>query len=1000
MEDQIKQAVEIAISGTSDYNLKQQAITFLNDLKASADGWQAFSLLLKDISYPDQARFIALQALNDYIPNLSQEQNQYIRSTLLTYLQSLISNNKNDSPFLKNKLAESFASLFCSTYLASWPSFFKDFHNLISNENEIAIDQYLRILLGIHSEIGDQLIVRDRPLVERNNALKDSIRVNDMEDLTKVWKRLLADFKSSQSSLSQKILTQALQVVGGWVSWIEIGLIVEPDYINLILEFLSNDSQKATCCETLVEIISKKMKPEGKLQLLSLLNLTNVVSSLSLDGSDVEFVEHVAKLYNAIGLELTFILDSQEASADIKSSADQQIINLFPFVLSFLENPYDDVSADVFSFISSYLAALKKIIKQSNGNIDSTHLGLLGALLQKVILKMKYDAEDDGDDEDDISDFNEFRSKLKVFQDTIAIIKPDLFVEQITNVIEQSIFANSNQDWRTVELGLFELTNFSDAIRNNVLNLPKYSIQESKPYMIFQEFLVRTINSNVVSINHPLIQLNFFELIVRHYSFFNTSTNKDALTNHILELFISVGLYNPNEKVQIRCWYLFFRFVKLTKPILNDEIITRLITSLAEKLLVIKAELPQKDENSELVESSSTFDNQLYLFETLGLLISLVDNAKIELKIKLLDILLNPIFADLEKAVSDVHRNQIVILQAHHSLMAIGTIARGFEYDSSPNKKYSPEVVQRFNNTAEVVLVTLENLNSFELIRDSARFSFARFIPILKNDINSHLSRLISILLSSNNLKISEMTDFLGFIGQIIHNFNKADLIYNLLNDLFTPLSTKTFAILNDKGENDVYEMMPDVVREKSSLKKAYSTLLISLTQNNISSLLVTETNKSNLPLILQHLLVDANDLSDLQVSKLSLSALSLVANIFGNDTVNDPKDKYNTGMSIDGISSFLLENLVKSSFQIPFQNEKFDIKDAQYRFIADEIANILKVLFTIKNQELVTYLREVYFPQIQLPTNVGDDLVQNLINLNTKDFKKYFVNFVLQLKS
>lgn len=1000
MEDQIKQAVEIAISGTSDYNLKQQAITFLNDLKASADGWQAFSLLLKDISYPDQARFIALQALNDYIPNLSQEQNQYIRSTLLTYLQSLISNNKDDSPFLKNKLAESFASLFCSTYLASWPSFFKDFHNLISNENEIAIDQYLRILLGIHSEIGDQLIVRDRPLVERNNALKDSIRVNDMEDLTKVWKRLLADFKSSQSSLSQKILTQALQVVGGWVSWIEIGLIVEPDYINLILEFLSNDSQKATCCETLVEIISKKMKPEGKLQLLSLLNLTNVVSSLSLDGSDVEFVEHVAKLYNAIGLELTFILDSQEASADIKSSADQQIINLFPFVLSFLENPYDDVSAHVFSFISSYLAALKKIIKQSNGNIDSTHLGLLGTLLQKVILKMKYDAEDDGDDEDDISDFNEFRSKLKVFQDTIAIIKPDLFVEQITNVIEQSIFANSNQDWRTVELGLFELTNFSDAIRNNVLNLPKYSIQESKPYMIFQEFLVRTINSNVVSINHPLIQLNFFELIVRHYSFFNTSANKDALTNHILELFISVGLYNPNEKVQIRCWYLFFRFVKLTKPILNDEIITRLITSLAEKLLVIKAELPQKDENSELVESSSTFDNQLYLFETLGLLISLVDNAKIELKIKLLDILLNPIFADLEKAVSDVHRNQIVILQAHHSLMAIGTIARGFEYDSSPNKKYSPEVVQRFNNTAEVVLVTLENLNSFELIRDSARFSFARFIPILKNDINSHLSRLISILLSSNNLKISEMTDFLGFIGQIIHNFNKADLIYNLLNDLFTPLSTKTFAILNDKGENDVYEMMPDVVREKSSLKKAYSTLLISLTQNNISSLLVTETNKSNLPLILQHLLVDANDLSDLQVSKLSLSALSLVANIFGNDTVNDPKDKYNTGMSIDGISSFLLENLVKSSFQIPFQNEKFDIKDAQYRFIADEIANILKVLFTIKNQELVTYLREVYFPQIQLPTNVGDDLVQNLINLNTKDFKKYFVNFVLQLKS
>lgn len=1000
MEEQIKQAVEIAISGTSDYDLKQQAITFLNELKNSQDGWQAFSLLLKDISYPDQVRFVALQALNDYIPALSQEHNEYIRSTLLTYLQSLISSNKDDSPFLKNKLAESFASLFCSSYMNSWTSFFKDFHNLISSENEVAIDQYLRVLLGIHSEIGDQLIVRDRPLVLRNNELKDSIRINDMENLTKVWKRILADFKSSQSALSQKILTQTLQVIGGWVSWIEIALIVEPDYIQLILEFLSNDSQKATCCETLVEIVSKKMKPENKLQLLSLLNLTNVANSVSLDGDDVEFVEEVAKLYNAMGLELTFILDSQEALAEIKSSADIQIINLFPYILNFLENVYDDVSAQVFSFISSYLAALKKIIKQNNGNIDSTHSELLKTLLQKVMLKMKYGDDDDGDDDDDNSDFNEFRAKLKVFQDTIAIIKPDLFVEQITSVIERSIFANSNQDWRAVELGLFELTNFSDAIRNNVLNLPKYSIQESKPYMIFQEFLVRTINSNVVSIDHPLIQLIFFELIVRHYTFFNTSTNKDALTNHSLELFISVGLYNPNEKVKMRCWYLFFRFVKLTKPVLNDEIITRLITDLSLKLLVIKAELPQKDENSEVVESSSMFDNQLYLFETLGLLISLIDNSKIELKIKLLDTLLNPIFADLEKAVSNLNKSQILILQAHHSLMAIGTIARGFEYDSSPNKKYAPEIIQRFNNTAEIVLVTLENLNGFEMIRDAARFSFARFIPILKSDISSHLSRLISTILSSNSLKISEMTDFLGFIGQIIHNFNKADLIYNLLNDLFTPLSSKTFAILDDNGENDVYELMPDIIREKSSLKRAYISLLISLTQNNISSLLVTETNKSNLPSILQRLLRDANDLNDLPVSKLALSALSLFANIFGNDTVNDPKDKYNTGLPVQGISSFLLENLVKSSFQIPFQNEKFNIKDAQYRFVADEIANILKVLFTIKNQELLTYLRDVYFPEIQLPTNVGDDLIQNLIALNAKDFKKYFINFVLQLKS
>ncbi|CCH40991.1 Exportin-T [Wickerhamomyces ciferrii] len=1002
MEEQIKQAVQIAITGTSDYNLKEQAINFLNELKSSPDGWQAFSLLLKDVTYPDQARFIALQALNDYIPSLSQEQNGYIRSTLLEYLSSIISNHKYDNAYLKNKLAESFASLFCTTYLQSWTNFFKDFEKLISSEDEIAIDQYLRVLLAIHSEIGDQLIVRERPLVERNNALKDSIRINDMDNLTKIWKKLLIDFKDNQSNLSQEISKQDLQVIGGYVSWIEIGLIVEPDYINLILQFLSKNSLKATCCETLVEIISKKMKPENKLQLLSLLNLTGVVSSLSVDGSDLDFVECVAKLYNAIGLELTFILDSSEASSEIKGSADQQIINLFPFILNFLENDYDEVSLQVFSFISNFLAALKKIIKQNNGNIDSTHLNLLSTLLQKIIIKMKYDDSDDGEDEDDISEFNEFRARLKVFQDTIAIINPDLYIDQTTALIEQSIFADTNTnnlDWRTVELGLFELTNLSDSLRNNILGIPKLAIQESKPYIVFQQYLLRTINSNVVSINHPLIQLLFFELIVRHYNYFNAATDKDALTNHILELFISVGLYNSNEKVQIRCWYLFFRFVKLTKPRLNDEIITRLITDLSQKLLIVEAELPQKDDDSELVENSSKFDNQLYLFETLGLLISLVDNSKIELKIKLLDAILNPIFNGLEKTVSEQNKNQLVVLQAHHLLMVIGTIARGFEYDSTPNKTYLPEVVQRFNNTSEVVLVTLENMNSFEVVRDAARFSFARFIPILKSDISSHLSRLISTLLSSQNLKFSEMTDFIGFIGHIIHTFNKDDSIYNLLNDLFTPLTNKVLSMLDNKGENGEFEIMPDVSREKSSLKKAFILLLINLTQNNVSSVLVTQTNKSILPIILQRLLSEANDLNDLQVSKLSLSSLSIFANIFGNDTVNDPKDKYNTGIAIEGISSFLLENLIKSSFQIPFQSAKFDIKDAQYRFVADEIANILKALFNVKNQELITYLREVYFPQIQLPSNVGDDLIQNLINLDIKDFRKYFVNFIQQFK-
>ncbi|KAH3678471.1 hypothetical protein WICMUC_001488 [Wickerhamomyces mucosus] len=1062
MEEQIKQAVEIAINPSSDYNLKQEAINFITEIKSSSNSIPSFiSILLNQQINNEELKFIAIQTICEFIPNVNQDVQNYIRSNLFQYFKDLISINKIDSIYLRNKLAESFSILFCNLYLTSWSNFFKDFIQLITddsnNGNQLAIDQFLRILLNIHSEIGDQLIIRDRLLIERNNLLKDSIRINDMNQLTLIWKNFLKDYNDND-----EIIQKTLQIIGGYISWIDITLIISSDYINLILQFLNSNSSsiKSTCCLTLSEIISKKMKPDNKLELLSLLNLTQKINILNLNHSiDLEFLESLAKLFNSIGLELTYILESSDSNLNLKINSNNQIcLEIFPSILKILSNPYDDISQQIFPFLSNWLSILKKKnnnLKISNNNennnenfleLTNIHLEILSNLLIKIMKKMKFDSDDDGLDEDSNSEFFEFRSKLKTFQDSIALISSDLYLDQIILSINQSLsLDNEIKDWRILEFGLYQLSNFADSLRNNLLsnNIPKNSINQSKPYLIFQEIVIKLINSNlIVSINHPLIQLLFFELIVRHYNFLNNSNDKSNLTIHILTLFnTQYALFNSNEKVKLRCWYLFFRFVKLTKPILIDEsFILNLINNLSNNnLLLIEAELPLNNNNEdddEILEyKTSKFDNQLYLFESLGLLISLIPSNQIDLKLKILDLLLIPIFNELQNIItksksfstikttaaaatststittapssssstalaSKSIEEQTLILQAHHLLMSIGTIARGFEYDStSPNKKYPLEIVERFNNSSEVVLITLESLSSNEIIRDASRFAFARFIPILKSSINSYLSRLISILLSSSDLKFNELTDFLGFIGQIIHNFNKDELIYQLLNELFTPLSNKIFQMLNDKGENNVYELMPDIIREKTSLNKAFLNLLITLPTNNVTSLLITEINKPNLATILQHLFQSANNLDELQVSKLSIGALALFINVFGSDSINDPEDKFAGGLRIEGISQFLLENSIKLSFEIPFQNEKFDIKDAQYRFLTDELANLLKVLYKVKSQDSIVYLKEIYFPQIQLPSNVGDDIITNLINLDNKQFKKYFINFILQFK-
>ena len=365
------------------------------------------------------------------------------------------------------------------------------------------------------------------------------------------------------------------------------------------------------------------MAPQNKLELLSLLNLTEFIGTLNLieknknddddDDEDVEFMEFVAKLLNQIGQELLIVLENQSG---LLEQVNAQLFKLWPAILGCLNHNYDDVSQNVFPFLQQFLTLSKK-------NPQLYTVDLMSTLLNKLILKMRFDDDDDGVlDEDTQAQFLDFRAKLKSFQDTIALLEPQLYLEAIPVIINESIFETNVDDvnWRKVELGLYQLNGFSDSIRNNVFQISRNEINQSKPYLIFQEFLIKLINSDLImKINHPMIQSNFFELIVKHYNFLVSRESNFELIIKILQIFTSpLGLFNENEKVRIRSWYLFFRFIKLTKPKLDNEALIESIVVKMQPLLVIKAELPTKDEDDDIVENGN-FNNQQYLFETMGL---------------------------------------------------------------------------------------------------------------------------------------------------------------------------------------------------------------------------------------------------------------------------------------------------------------------------------------------------------------------------------------------
>ncbi|KAI5970796.1 LOS1 [Candida margitis] len=987
MEGQIINAIQIALSGSSDQKLQLQAYEFLNEVKATKDGYNtALDLISKSTTSEINAdlKFFLYQVIEENVENLTRDECHQLCQVVLRMLSEFVAHDIKDPAYLRNKFAQIHAKVFTMVYIDIYPNYINDLLELISSGNQLAVDYYARILNNIHSEVGDKYIARSQAWVDRNVMIKDALRDKNMNDLVASWFKVLTG-----SGNSEEILDNTLNIIGSYVDWMDIALFVTPQCINTIVGYLTRKQERNTTCNTLIQILSKKMPPEDKVELISILNLTNIISSIDLSG-DVEFEEHVAKLSNQIGEELLYVLGNEPT---LINQINEHLYTLWPIILTFLSHEYDDVSQNVFPFIQMFLSACKK-------NASLFSIELLSTLLNKIILKMKYDDDDDGDDEDEDSErqFTEFRARLKLFQDQIAGLAPDLYIEAIPVVINESLF-EGGKSWNKLELGLFELSNFSESLKMNLINVPKNKLNESKPFMIFQEFLIKLIDSSfILEVNNPHIQSSFFELVVKHYSFLNSHENRRDLVLRILEIFTSpLGLFNDNEKVRLRSWYLFFRFMKLTKPKLNNEQLIEQIVLKLRPLLVIKAELPTRDEDDDVVENGN-FNNQQYLFETIGLIISLVPHEYTSLKVKLIDSVFQPIFSDLEKCISIQDKEPIIVLQAHHSLMALGTIVRGYDYES--NLKYPPEVVEKVNNAAQVVLITLENFSKFETIRDASRFAFARFVPLLSSAvISGHLTKLITIIWSSPNLKINEISDFMSFLGQIGHTYKSDDNIYQLLNNFFTPLFSKVFQTLDQQITEDE-NLRPDIIRDKNFLKKSLLNFLNSIIINHLSSLLVTETNKNEFPTIVSKLFEYSYDLSDTGASKLAIVQLINLVNVFGDGgKITDDKDLYGQSLpAIEGIDEFLMEKVVQLSFELPFQRQEFVLGDAQYRLIAQDIAMLLKTYQQKKGESFIKFLG-TYLTNMGLSQDLLNDFCSNLINLDIKDFKKYFVSFVNQMK-
>lgn len=377
---------------------------------------------------------------------------------------------------MSNLLIQSYGLSSPSTLLPSLLTRIRSPASTSSSEtlNPVSTDMVLRLLHEASVQLGSDITVRagrSRERILRDTAVRDEIRSSHAIAIAStVWKIVEEGLSKIQSMRTQEMSTsavngqgwnlekaigitcEAITVIGDYASWIDIGLIVTPQTVPLLYALLQQDifPLRIAATDTLLEIAIKGMKPEDKIELLGVLNLTLTVSELekatrqskSLNGDMSEDVvtvrEHLAKLANGVTLEYAKILELAEASNAIKQLADKSLLTFLNLVLDFLTDEWDEVTEAVLPCISVTLTIYKRLKRNDKsaapGNPNANGIALtiysqekadfLARLMGVILVKLKFDddqewnggggvsrggSDDEDSDDEDVARFLQLR---------------------------------------------------------------------------------------------------------------------------------------------------------------------------------------------------------------------------------------------------------------------------------------------------------------------------------------------------------------------------------------------------------------------------------------------------------------------------------------------------------------------------------------------------------------------------------------------------------------
>ncbi|XP_062575597.1 exportin-T-like isoform X1 [Saccostrea cucullata] len=946
--------------------LQTRALQYFEQLKTSGDGWKLCAAAFTNGSYfgNDHVRFFCLQVIEHYLKvgyrEAGIEEQQNVRNLICTCLQLLGNESNQDRSFLRNKVAQIASLAFVTDYPHRWPSFFTDLIGILSPSAK-AVDIYLRVLLSIDSEVVDREIVHTYEEIQRNTVIKDAMREQSVVQLTETWYTILTQFQSS----NPEVTCMCLDVIGKFVTWIDINLIANDKFVQVLLEFMSMPLLRESACDCIHDIINKGMEPVAKTKLIesftSILQVRGIFNPQEEEEGD--YLSKLSKLINGIGVNLIISWQKLQKSDD---QANSQVTmaaleEKVPLMFRFLGDEDDDVSGAVIAFVQEYIGVLKQL-KQ----LSPKHREHIEGLLYIVIKKMKYDDSYNFDHEgEEEAMFQEYKKQLKTIFTNLAALDTELMVVTIHNLVSQTLPRWEAMKVCDIEVAITMLYMLGEALPGSQSQQFNPDISKASP---LQNMMRMLITSRVSCQGHMIVELQFFETVTRYEKFFL------AEPQHIPDVLMAFtderGFRHESAQVRSRTSYLFSRFIKGLKGQLNpyvEEVLSRV-----QDLLVLNT----PDNGYQHLLSN---EDQLFIYETVSSLI-VSSSLSPERKHHLMKELLSPIASKFESLLNKLQvetdeKRQFAYAQSINMATSLASrVSKGF---SSQQTMQACGCVETFTDLLKIFLQAVNVPTHRQLIQMGVRQYLHRMVVCLEKEILPFVPVVLENLLKQPEAK--ELHDFLPLMNQLIMKFKSA--IVPFLQQVFMPLVSTIFQVLTTP--TDDLDQVTAV--EKKMLQRSYYLFLSTIISNDCLDVLKNQ-EMNNLHNLLVTIVQGAADIPDPQSQKMCYNIMRKLIETWGG----------NNGLV--GFVDFMYKSFLPACFLGPMK-PTFDLNDGQTSLALGECAHCLKSMVDKRGQEFLTYLSTDYLPKLNVPPENVQEFCEAL-KTDYKTFRTYLKNFFIKAKS